>query len=52
VFRTLQAHYQGGTCKGIKVQRGRDNPVGIAISYGLGGSGIESGRGERFYAPV
>jgi len=47
VFRPLQAHYQGGTCKGVQVQRGRDSLVGIAIRYGLGGSGIEFRWGEE-----
>ena len=31
---------------------GRDSSVGIATSYGLGGSGIESRWGTRFSAPV
>jgi len=31
---------------------GRDRSVGIATRCGLGGLGIESRRGAKFYAPV
>ena len=31
---------------------GRDSSVGIATGYGLGGPGIESQLGVRFFAPV
>ena len=36
----------------IKMCRGRDSSVGIAIRYGLDGPGIESRWGARFSAPV